>query len=160
LLFSYGKSNKGQRNGFNWLELSASIDKEFSFVWKFYRNMGSGSKGGPGCCGCGEFFLCLLAVFLSPVAVLIKKGCGCEFLVNIILFVLGIVPGIIHAWFCILKAKHFRRLLYTFLAVIMPPLVAFLKHGCKCAFWVNILLTILGWVPGIIHAWLCTWGCC
>ncbi|MFA9461688.1 YqaE/Pmp3 family membrane protein [Thiohalorhabdus methylotrophus] len=37
-------------------------------------------------------------------------------------------------------------------AVILPPLGVFLQVGIKGAFWLNILLTILGFIPGIIHA--------
>jgi uncharacterized membrane protein YqaE (UPF0057 family) len=28
-----------------------------------------------------------------------------------------------------------------------------LMSGCAADFWINILLTILGWLPGVIHAW-------
>lgn len=37
-------------------------------------------------------------------------------------------------------------------AVILPPLGVFLEVGLKGAFWLNILLTILGYIPGIVHA--------
>lgn len=37
-------------------------------------------------------------------------------------------------------------------AVILPPLGLFLTIGIKPAFWLNILLTILGFIPGIVHA--------
>lgn len=37
-------------------------------------------------------------------------------------------------------------------AIFLPPLGVFLTVGIKPAFWLNILLTILGFVPGIIHA--------
>ncbi|HEX6983189.1 MAG TPA: YqaE/Pmp3 family membrane protein [Balneolaceae bacterium] len=37
-------------------------------------------------------------------------------------------------------------------AIILPPLGVFLTVGVGGAFWLNILLTILGFVPGIIHA--------
>lgn len=37
-------------------------------------------------------------------------------------------------------------------AVILPPLGVFLQVGMKGAFWLNILLTLLGFIPGIIHA--------
>jgi uncharacterized membrane protein YqaE (UPF0057 family) len=38
------------------------------------------------------------------------------------------------------------------LAVILPPLGVFFEVGFGKHFWLNILLTLLGWVPGIIHA--------
>jgi uncharacterized membrane protein YqaE (UPF0057 family) len=37
-------------------------------------------------------------------------------------------------------------------AVILPPLGVFLEVGITKHFWINILLTILGFIPGIIHA--------
>ena len=41
------------------------------------------------------------------------------------------------------------RLLF---AIILPPLGVFLQVGLRGAFWLNILLTLLGYLPGIIHA--------
>jgi uncharacterized membrane protein YqaE (UPF0057 family) len=38
------------------------------------------------------------------------------------------------------------------LAVILPPVGVFLERGCGGDFFINILLTILGYLPGIIHA--------
>jgi uncharacterized membrane protein YqaE (UPF0057 family) len=38
------------------------------------------------------------------------------------------------------------------LAIILPPLGVFLQVGLGLHFWLNILLTILGYIPGIIHA--------
>ena len=37
-------------------------------------------------------------------------------------------------------------------AILLPPLGVFLEVGIKGHFWLNILLTILGFIPGIIHA--------
>lgn len=37
-------------------------------------------------------------------------------------------------------------------AIILPPLGVFLEVGLKGHFWLNILLTLLGFIPGIIHA--------
>ncbi|KAI1177209.1 hypothetical protein F4777DRAFT_219254 [Nemania sp. FL0916] len=39
-----------------------------------------------------------------------------------------------------------------FFAIIIPPLGVFLERGCGADFLINILLTILGYIPGIIHA--------
>ena len=38
-----------------------------------------------------------------------------------------------------------------FLAIILPPL-AVLLCGKPIQFILNILLTLLGWIPGVIHA--------
>lgn len=41
------------------------------------------------------------------------------------------------------------------LSLFLPPLAAALQVGLSVHFWLNILLTILGWLPGTIHAlWL------
>lgn len=37
-------------------------------------------------------------------------------------------------------------------AILLPPLGVFLQVGIGFHFWLNIVLTILGYVPGIIHA--------
>ena len=40
-------------------------------------------------------------------------------------------------------------------SIFLPPLAAFLQVGVTKHFWINILLTLLGGLPGIIHAlWL------
>ncbi|MDZ7759514.1 MAG: YqaE/Pmp3 family membrane protein [Desulfovermiculus sp.] len=38
------------------------------------------------------------------------------------------------------------------LSILLPPLGVFLQVGIGLHFWVNILLTILGYIPGIVHA--------
>ena len=37
-------------------------------------------------------------------------------------------------------------------AVLLPPLGVFLEVGLTGQFFLNILLTLLGYIPGIIHA--------
>ncbi|MEL6494777.1 MAG: YqaE/Pmp3 family membrane protein [Cyanobacteria bacterium J06623_7] len=37
-------------------------------------------------------------------------------------------------------------------SVIIPPLGVFLQVGLGKDFWINILLTFLGYIPGLIHA--------
>lgn len=37
-------------------------------------------------------------------------------------------------------------------AIFLPPLGVFLQVGLTGQFWLNILLTLLGYIPGIIHA--------
>lgn len=43
-------------------------------------------------------------------------------------------------------------LLRILVAILIPPLGVFLQVGLGGAFWLNLLLTILGYIPGIIHA--------
>lgn len=50
----------------------------------------------------------------------------------------------------------YRRVLMDLIrilfSVLLPPLGVFLHVGLGGAFWLNILLTLLGYLPGIIHA--------
>ncbi|MGO1119284.1 YqaE/Pmp3 family membrane protein [Rhodovibrionaceae bacterium A322] len=43
-------------------------------------------------------------------------------------------------------------LLRILLAILLPPLGVFLQVGIGMHFWLNILLTLLGYIPGIVHA--------
>jgi uncharacterized membrane protein YqaE (UPF0057 family) len=43
-------------------------------------------------------------------------------------------------------------LLRIIAAIILPPLGVFLQVGLSKHFWINVLLTILGYIPGIAHA--------
>lgn len=38
------------------------------------------------------------------------------------------------------------------ISILLPPLGVFLQEGIGGHFWLNILLTLLGYVPGLIHA--------
>ncbi|MCX2741883.1 YqaE/Pmp3 family membrane protein [Pontibacter sp. M82] len=40
------------------------------------------------------------------------------------------------------------------LAILLPPLAVFLHDGIGTSFWINIILTLLFVLPGIIHALL------
>ncbi len=43
-------------------------------------------------------------------------------------------------------------LLRIIIAILLPPLGVFLQVGFGKQFWINVLLTILGYIPGIVHA--------
>ena len=38
------------------------------------------------------------------------------------------------------------------LSVIIPPLGVFFKVGFGLHFWLNLVLTLLGYIPGLVHA--------
>ncbi len=42
--------------------------------------------------------------------------------------------------------------LKVILAILLPPVAAFLQVGLSLHFWINIVLTLIGWIPGVIHA--------
>lgn len=43
-------------------------------------------------------------------------------------------------------------ILRVILAILLPPLGVFLQVGLTLHFWINLILTLLGYLPGIIHA--------
>ena len=44
------------------------------------------------------------------------------------------------------------NLLRIILSILLPPVGVFLKVGLGLHFWLNILLTIFGYIPGLVHA--------
>jgi uncharacterized membrane protein YqaE (UPF0057 family) len=44
------------------------------------------------------------------------------------------------------------KLLQFILGILVPPVGVFLTYGISSALFINIVLTILGWLPGSIHA--------
>ncbi|WP_339749248.1 YqaE/Pmp3 family membrane protein [uncultured Maricaulis sp.] len=38
------------------------------------------------------------------------------------------------------------------LSILLPPLGVFLQVGIGLQFWINVVLTLLGYVPGVLHA--------
>ena len=38
------------------------------------------------------------------------------------------------------------------IAIFIPPLGVFLQEGLGKHFWINLILTLLGYIPGIVHA--------
>jgi uncharacterized membrane protein YqaE (UPF0057 family) len=38
------------------------------------------------------------------------------------------------------------------LSILIPPIGVFFKVGFGMHFWINIVLTMLGYVPGLFHA--------
>ncbi|MGB3151093.1 MAG: YqaE/Pmp3 family membrane protein [Maribacter sp.] len=43
-------------------------------------------------------------------------------------------------------------ILTIILNILLPPLAVFMKHGVGTTLLVSILLTMLAWLPGVIHA--------
>ncbi|MBP9699900.1 YqaE/Pmp3 family membrane protein [Candidatus Woesebacteria bacterium] len=43
-------------------------------------------------------------------------------------------------------------LLKMLIAIVLPPAAVFLEVGFTFHFFLNIILTLLGYVPGILHA--------
>lgn len=43
-------------------------------------------------------------------------------------------------------------ILRIILAIFLPPVGVFFQVGLTKHFWINLLLTLLGYIPGILHA--------
>ena len=53
----------------------------------------------------------------------------------------------------IANLKEFQMdLIRLITAILLPPLGVFLQVGIGLQFWINVLLTLMGYVPGIVHA--------
>ena len=49
------------------------------------------------------------------------------------------------------------KLLSIIILVLIPPLGVFLRVGIGLHFWINLLLTILVYLPGLVHGiWVYT----
>lgn len=46
----------------------------------------------------------------------------------------------------------FKKLLITIVIVFIPPLGVCLYRGFKASFWISVLLTLLGYIPGLVYA--------
>jgi uncharacterized membrane protein YqaE (UPF0057 family) len=44
-----------------------------------------------------DILMIVLSVILPPLGVLLSRGLGKQFLINVVLTILGYVPGIVHA---------------------------------------------------------------
>ena len=97
----------------------------------------------------GACILSILGVLLPPVAVFIERGCAADFWINLILTIFLVwFGGIIHAFYVFGVA-----LCTNILCLFLPPVGVFLEYGCTAEFWISLILTILGYLPGIIYSY-------
>jgi uncharacterized membrane protein YqaE (UPF0057 family) len=59
--------------------------------------------------GASDVLLVILAILLPPVAVFIRRGCGVDIIINILLCLLAHIPGVIHAVFIVLHDRERRK---------------------------------------------------
>lgn len=51
--------------------------------------------------------------------------------------------------------KNDQELLKIIFAILLPPVAAYLQVGITLHFVINVVLTLFGFLPGIVHAlWL------
>ncbi|KDQ16467.1 hypothetical protein BOTBODRAFT_30800 [Botryobasidium botryosum FD-172 SS1] len=53
--------------------------------------------------------LVIIAILFPPLAVFFLTGCGADLLINILLTILGFLPGHIHAFYLIWKSRQLAR---------------------------------------------------
>jgi uncharacterized membrane protein YqaE (UPF0057 family) len=68
------------------------------------------------------FLLALLALLFPPLAVLIDRGCDGQFCLNVLLTLLGYLPGVLHAWAVLFCCPGLTN--ETFIVAAGPPPVA------------------------------------
>lgn len=51
-----------------------------------------------------------------------------------------------------LERGAMNKLLLVILAIILPPAAVAAKSGISQQFWINLILTLIFWIPGVIHA--------
>ena len=91
----------------------------------------------------------ILGVIFPPILMLIEKGCGSEFWINLILTFLFFIPGVFHAFY-VLKVDNCLNIASIF---ISPLAVYLFKKSCDGDVCVNLVLYILLGFPGAIHAY-------
>ncbi|KAE8232513.1 hypothetical protein CF326_g2458 [Tilletia indica] len=75
-----------------------------------------------------DVLIILIAILLPPAAVGIQTGCSCDLLINILLTLLGYIPG------CVTCDRSAARALFADLPPLLPPRFSqFLSH--IHAFW-------------------------
>lgn len=68
-----------------------------------YHSKSIAASSAPAMCT-SDIFLGLLAILFPPLAVWVKSGiCSADSLINILLCMLGYIPGLLHAWYIIAK---------------------------------------------------------
>ena len=84
-----------------------------------------------------------------------KQANGRGFNAKIIWFVRNLIASLLAD-----NAQYFQgvtcmNIINLILAIFLPPVGAFLQVGLTKHFFINVILTLLGFLPGVIHAvWL------
>lgn len=52
----------------------------------------------------------------------------------------------------VIKYSSHMTIIEILLSLFLPPLGVFLAYGISTTLVINIVLTLLGWLPGVLHA--------
>lgn len=107
-----------------------------------------------------DFFRLIAGFVMPPVGVGMQEGINGVFYLNILLTLLCWFPGVIHAAWIITRRDSDGNLVQggtgrffaLLLAYFLPPVGVFLTRGVSMRLLINIGLTLLGYIPGILHA--------
>lgn len=107
-----------------------------------------------------DFVRVLVSYFIPPVGVFMQVGLGVQFWINLVLTLLGFVPGIVHALWVISSTgpggRESSTSTSTFVALLLaglfPPVAVFMRRGLGLKLLINCVLCLLFWLPGILHA--------
>jgi uncharacterized membrane protein YqaE (UPF0057 family) len=112
-----------------------------------------------------DFVRVIAAYFVPPVGVFLQVGLGVHFWINIVLTLLGGLPGIVHALWVIASEDGGGRASEaggsTFVALLLvgfvPPISVLMRKGVSLSLLLNCFLCLFLWVPGVVHAvWVVT----
>ncbi|GAA5984577.1 hypothetical protein JCM10908_003408 [Rhodotorula pacifica] len=60
-----------------------------------------------------DILLYVIAIFIPPLALAMRLSSpeisGCDIVINILLWILGFIPGVLHAWWKLGKAERTRN---------------------------------------------------
>lgn len=112
-----------------------------------------------------DFIRAVVAYFLPPLGVWMQVRFATAFWINCLLTLFFWLPGLIHAAWVIATTgaagqshpdgnKRFWALL---LAPILPPASVWVARGIGTPLLVSVVLSLLFWLPGVLHAaWVAT----
>jgi len=112
-----------------------------------------------------DFIRVIAAWFIPPLGVFLQVGLGIHFWINLILTLLGGIPGILHALWVIATVGPGGRSssagTSTFIALLLsgfiPPVAVAMRAGVGLSLVLNCVLCLFLWIPGVIHAlWVVT----
>lgn len=109
--------------------------------------------------GTRDFFRVIASYFLPPLGVFLQVGLGVHFWINLVLFLMGGFPGIVHAIWVVASIDEdggeAPQAMPTFIALclgfVLPPVAVYLRKGVLTAL-LNFVLWCFGLFPGMIHA--------
>ena len=110
--------------------------------------------------GSRDFWRLIAAWIIPPLGVFWQAGISAQFLLNIVLTMLFWFPGQIHAAWVITTTEAdggddpqgMNKFISTLLAYYIPPVGVLLRTGFTGTFVLNLVLSFLGYLPGIVHA--------